>query len=263
MGLIVVTNDDGYQSMGLKILVQAVTALEHEVMVVAPETNQSGKSHSISLSPLHVKKHFEHQYRGWWVVSGTPVDCVRLALSEYGPQHPICVISGINRGWNFGYHAATSGTLAAAREASLRNVPGIALSAPENASWEKILAMTVLHLNSWIAYALDHSETYLNVNFPESGREWHWAQPQTRPPKIHVDHVEHTAWGDRVSFDYNGHSVPTVEDPEDFSTDVAIVGAGGIAVSVLPAPLMEAALPTLSKSRAGARYRNLAVPDAP
>ncbi|MCL4494246.1 MAG: 5'/3'-nucleotidase SurE [Firmicutes bacterium] len=270
MGLIVLTNDDGYQSIGLEILAQAIKTLGHDVLVVAPETNQSGKSHSISLSPLHVKNFNQHQYRGWWVVSGTPVDCVRLALSEYGPQQPVCVVSGINRGWNFGYHVQTSGTVAGAREASLRNVPGIALSAPENASWEKILAMTVLHLNTWMSYAVAHPGIYLNINFPESGREWHWAQPKPRSPQIHVHHVEHTAWGDKVSFHYDEHNVLAAKDPQDFTTDVAMVSAGIISVSALPAVSMEVVSPHLEKSPAHRKANgtkpdphSVAIPDTP
>ena len=267
MGLIVVTNDDGYQSIGLEILAHAIKTLEHDVLVVAPETNQSGKSHSISLSPLHVKNFSQHQYQGWWVVSGTPVDCVRLALSEYGPMDPICVISGINRGWNFGHHVVTSGTVGAAREASLRNIPAIALSAPENASWEKILAMTVLHLNTWIAYVLRHPGIYLNINFPESGREWHWTQPKTEPPRIILGHVLHTAWGDKVSFDYEEHST---DDAHDLNTDVTTVHAGIISVSAYPRESMEVGLPIRAKSpvlqiahEEHRGPRSVAVPDAP
>ncbi len=242
MGLIIVTNDDGYQSIGLEILAHAIKTLEHDVLVIAPESNQSGKSHSISHGPLHVKNFSQHQ--GWWVVSGTPVDCVRLALSEYGPHNPdpICVISGINRGWNFGYHLMASGTVAAAREASLQNIPSMALSAPEDASWEKILAMTVLHLNEWIAYAVRNPGLYLNINFPESGREWQWAQPKTQPPGLYVSNVVSTAWGDKVSFDYEeDHGLQS--GPEDLSTDVAMVKSGIIAVSALPQGTMDVVAP--------------------
>ena len=120
--LILLTNDDGIYAPGLAALYQELRQLG-EVMVVAPESEQSAVGHAISLStPLRVKK-APLAGDGWgWAVSGTPADCVKIALAELLPGTPELVVSGINLGPNVGINVLYSGTVSAATEAAILGV---------------------------------------------------------------------------------------------------------------------------------------------
>ena len=122
---ILVTNDDGVSSDGIKALARVLEPLG-EVWVVAPATEQSGASHALTLErPLRMRRLGERRYR----VDGTPTDCVALALSHHlRDQPPALVVSGINPWANLGYDVTYSGTVTAAMEATIEGVPGIAVS---------------------------------------------------------------------------------------------------------------------------------------
>lgn len=122
---ILVSNDDGHQSEGLRALVEAVSPLG-EVWVVAPEVEQSATSHSISLHrPLRIRNVRER----WYAVDGTPTDCSYLAINHIlKDARPALVLSGINHGPNMADDVIYSGTVAAAMEASILGVPAIAFS---------------------------------------------------------------------------------------------------------------------------------------
>jgi 5'-nucleotidase len=123
---ILVTNDDGINAPGLKVLERVARQLSSDVWVVAPETNQSGASHSLTMQrPLRVRKVSRRRF----AVDGTPTDCVLLALQTVIKGDPIdLVLSGVNHGGNLGEDVTYSGTIAAAMEATLFNVPAFALS---------------------------------------------------------------------------------------------------------------------------------------
>ena len=120
--LILVTNDDGIYAPGLAALYLELRRLG-EVMVVAPESEQSAVGHAISLNtPLRVKK-APLAGDGWgWAVSGTPADCVKIALAELLDSPPDLVVSGINLGPNVGINVLYSGTVSAATEAAILGV---------------------------------------------------------------------------------------------------------------------------------------------
>lgn len=123
---ILITNDDGYHSEGIVALEEALKPLG-DVYVVAPESEMSGASHSLTLSrPLRIRQRGERQ----WTVDGTPTDCVTLALNKILPEEerPHICCSGINHGANMGDDATYSGTVAGALESTILGVPGIALS---------------------------------------------------------------------------------------------------------------------------------------
>ena len=122
---ILVSNDDGYQSEGLKTLVEAVTPLG-DVWVVAPEAEQSAASHAISLHrPLRIR----HVREQWYAVDGTPTDCSYVAINHVMKDaRPHLMVSGINHGPNMADDVTYSGTVAAAMEASFLGVPAIAFS---------------------------------------------------------------------------------------------------------------------------------------
>ena len=123
---ILITNDDGIHSEGIEALEAAMRQVG-EVYVVAPESEMSGASHSLTLArPLRIRQVDDRH----WTVDGTPTDCVTLALNRIlsdGERPDICV-SGINHGANLGDDATYSGTVAGAMEATILRVPGLAFS---------------------------------------------------------------------------------------------------------------------------------------
>ena len=123
---ILITNDDGIHSEGIAALQEAMSAIG-EIFVVAPEAEQSGASHSLTLArPLRIRTIDDRH----WTVDGTPTDCVTLALNQIlAPDiRPDICVSGINHGANMGDDATYSGTVAGAMEATILGVPGLAFS---------------------------------------------------------------------------------------------------------------------------------------
>lgn len=123
---ILVTNDDGINANGIKVLERVARRLSDDVWVCAPENERSGAGHSLTLHrPLRLRQISPKRY----AVSGTPTDSVLLALHHILLDHPPdLVLSGVNRGGNIGEDITYSGTVAAAMEATLLGVPAIALS---------------------------------------------------------------------------------------------------------------------------------------
>lgn len=124
---ILLTNDDGVRAPGLAALAEALSAVG-EVTIIAPSENHSGTGHAITLSdPIYVER-LEVAGKPAMGLAGTPATCVRLALSRLMDVRPDIVVSGVNRGSNFGLNAYISGTVAAAREAAMHGVPAVASS---------------------------------------------------------------------------------------------------------------------------------------
>jgi len=121
---ILLSNDDGYQADGLATLALSLRDLA-ELIIVAPDTNQSGASHSLTLDrPLRVGQ----THDGMYFVNGTPTDCVHLALTGLFDDDPDMVVAGINHGANLGDDTLYSGTVAAAAEGRFLGLPAIAVS---------------------------------------------------------------------------------------------------------------------------------------
>ncbi|MBI4484351.1 MAG: 5'/3'-nucleotidase SurE [Acidobacteria bacterium] len=164
MSLILLTNDDGIQAEGLRRLKDHVAGLG-DVVVVAPETERSAVSHGLTLhDPLRIRQVGKDAY----AVNGTPADCVILALRKILTGRPDLVISGINHGGNLGDDIIYSGTVAAAREASIHMIPAFAVSLvvldrdygfDHAARFSAELAQEVLDRGL-------PSGTFLNVNVP-------------------------------------------------------------------------------------------------
>lgn len=123
---ILISNDDGINAEGIRILEKIARQLSDDVWVVAPATEQSGAGHSLTLHlPLRPVEHAKQR----WTVSGTPTDCVMVAINTIlKDKKPDLVLSGINMGSNLGEDVHYSGTVAAALEGALLGVPAIALS---------------------------------------------------------------------------------------------------------------------------------------
>ncbi len=126
---ILISNDDGYFAPGLQVLADALSTIG-EIVVVAPEQNQSGASNSLTLDrPLFLKK----AASGFFYVNGTPTDCVHLAVTGMLDYLPDIIVSGINNGANMGDDTIYSGTVAAATEGFLLGIPSIAVSLTSHA----------------------------------------------------------------------------------------------------------------------------------
>lgn len=126
--LILVTNDDGITAPGIKALIEA--AKNHgELIIVAPDKPQSGVGHAITLSTtLRINKIKVHENYIGYSCSGTPVDCVKLAMNEIVPRKPDLVVSGINHGSNCSINVIYSGTMSAAIEGILEGIPSVGFS---------------------------------------------------------------------------------------------------------------------------------------
>jgi 5'-nucleotidase len=164
--LILLSNDDGVHAEGLRALRNAVAEFA-DVVVVAPEHEQSASSHRITLAgPLRHTVVAENVH----AIDGTPADCVYVALTLEGllPRRPELVVSGINHGLNLGQDVVYSGTVAAAREGALRGVRAVALSAERGALIENVASHSVPLLKRVLAAAPAPGQPLLlNVNFPK------------------------------------------------------------------------------------------------
>jgi len=164
--LLLVSNDDGVDAAGITALREALATFA-EVYTVAPQIEQSARSHSIT---LHHPLRFHEVEERVWAVDGTPADCVYVAffLKDLLPRKPDLVASGINHGPNLGNDVHYSGTVAAAREGALRGVPSIAFSNASSdmegaAQYAKRFCKQLLRTVTPRGQAV-----LLNVNFPSA-----------------------------------------------------------------------------------------------
>jgi 5'-nucleotidase len=169
---ILVSNDDGIGSPGIKLLEEIARALSPDVWVVAPEQEQSAASHSLTTRrPLRLTEVSARRY----AVDGTPTDCVMLAIKHLlRDRHPDLVLSGINAGGNVGEDLTYSGTVAAAMEATLLDIPAIAMSQHyldgEPIPWQTgaRFAPEVIRRLTQLPWP---EHTLINVNFPAAALE--------------------------------------------------------------------------------------------
>ncbi|MFT7228925.1 MAG: 5'-nucleotidase [Methylophilaceae bacterium] len=161
---ILISNDDGYLSEGIATLAAHLSEIA-EITVVAPERNRSGASNSLTLDrPLSIRE----VKNGFFYINGTPTDCVHIALTGLIAEMPDLVISGINDGANMGDDTIYSGTVAAAMEGYLLNIPSIAISMSQH---------DATHFETAAKVAVDLVQHYfknplkaavlLNVNVPD------------------------------------------------------------------------------------------------
>lgn len=161
---ILISNDDGYQSPGIRALYDAMLSVG-SATIVAPDRNRSGASNSLTLShPVVVQQHEPHVHS----VEGTPTDCVHIALSGLLDHDPDMVVSGINDGPNMGDDVLYSGTVAAAIEGRNLGHPAIAVSMATHAPQHydaaaRVVARMVAHLQEVPLPA----DTILNINVPD------------------------------------------------------------------------------------------------
>lgn len=166
---ILLTNDDGIHAEGLAVLERIARTLSDDVWVVAPENDQSGLAHSLTISePLRLRKVADKRF----ALRGTPTDCVIMAVREILDSKPDLVLSGVNVGGNLADDVTYSGTVAGAIEGALQGVRSIALSQLYDYSngglvvpWEVAETLAPELLERLIEADLP-AGTFLNVNFP-------------------------------------------------------------------------------------------------
>jgi 5'-nucleotidase len=169
---ILVSNDDGIDSPGISALVKSLKEIA-DITVVAPQNEQSAVGHAITMKiPLRVTPYFKNGDFFGYAVDGTPADCVKMGIRNIMKEPPDLVISGINNGSNTAINIIYSGTVSAAREAAIMEVPSAAISvtnhATKNFSFAAKLAkmLALKMMNNKIALG-----TMLNVNVPDVSEE--------------------------------------------------------------------------------------------
>lgn len=174
---ILVANDDGIYSPGIAALAEIASAFG-ETCIVAPDVEQSSMGHAITHSrPLTVKRTRIHHFDGWRV-NGTPADCVALGLHRFGPFD--VVLSGINHGHNLGNSAWHSGTLAAAKQAALFGVRGIAFSAEPMETQDDYAPLRPFARRVLETLLSTTAPGLVNVNFPKEPRGLVWTRQSLR-----------------------------------------------------------------------------------
>jgi 5'-nucleotidase len=166
---ILVTNDDGIHAPGIEVLERIARSLSPDVWTVAPDVEQSGTSHSLTLRrPLRLRKYGERRYS----VDGTPTDCALLAINHVlKDRRPDLVLSGVNGGANLGEDVTYSGTIAAAMESTLLGVPSIAFSQVNRGLGEPPFVIAERHGPEVIRKLTSVSwpvGVLMNVNFPDT-----------------------------------------------------------------------------------------------
>jgi 5'-nucleotidase len=248
---ILVTNDDGIHAPGLGVAEKIARALSDDVWVLAPENEQSGASHSLSLSvPLRLRKIAERRF----AVSGTPTDCVMMGcLNVLKDSPPDLVLSGVNWGSNLADDVTYSGTIAGAMEGCALGIPAIAMSQEpaENSRTEIDWSAGEVHAPALIRRLIAvgwPKGTLLNMNFPAcSAAE---VTGVSVVPQGEYD-LQSTAIEQRVdvrarAYYWIGLRRHQTIPPED--SDIGAVAAGKIAVTPLHLNLTEHAV--LKKMRA-------------
>lgn len=170
--LILVTNDDGITAPGLRALVRYMKEIG-DVIVVAPDSPQSGKGHAITLDiALYAKKmklDLQNGANEEYSCSGTPADCVKMALQELLDRKPDICISGINHGSNSSINVIYSGTMSAAIEAGIEGIPAIGFSLCDY-SWNADFTQAEESIKKIVREALANgipNGVVLNVNIPK------------------------------------------------------------------------------------------------
>jgi len=231
---VLLTNDDGFDAPGLHVLEQVAAALAREVWVVAPEHDQSGTSHSLSLhDPLRVSRKGERRF----AVLGTPGDCVVMGVRHLmSGELPEMILSGVNRGANLGVETVFSGTVGAAMTGMLLGIPSIALSqafSDRNAvPWEtaQTLAPEVIRALAAMNWSRN---TCLNVNFPDCPADRAGPLTLTCQGVGLLDGVDVVSRSDPRAVDYHWLQLSRSPRRDLEGTETAAVAAGRIAVTPL------------------------------
>ena len=231
---VLLTNDDGIEAPGLEVLELVAAGLAREVWVVAPEHDQSGTSHSLSLhAPLRVSRRGERRF----AVMGTPGDCVVMGLRHLmQASPPDMVLSGVNRGANLGVETVFSGTVGAAMTGMLLGVPSIALSQAFSdrsaVPWAtaRSLAPEVLRRLAGLDWT---GRACLNVNFPDRPAEQAGPLTLTRQGVGLLEGVDVVSRADPRTLTYHWLQLRRGRTQDAAGSETAALAAGHVSVTPL------------------------------
>lgn len=229
--LILISNDDGYKAKGLGCLIDFISDMG-PIVVCAPEDARSGFSMAFSVTtPLRLKKQGERPGLALWSCNGTPVDCVKLALSELLPRRPDIIIGGINHGDNASVNSHYSGTMGIVTEGCMKHVPSVAFSLCDYSAAADFSPLRP-YIRAMVTRVLAEGLTEgvcLNVNFPP-----------TAPYKgVRICRMAYGTWGNEVvtlrhprGYDYHWLTGEyTNDEPAADDTDNYALTHGYVAVT--------------------------------
>lgn len=246
--LLLLTNDDGVCSAGLETLERFLTEIG-EIFVVAPDKERNASSHSLTLGELLYVHQMDTRH---FSVTGTPTDCVNIALHKLLPRRPDLVVSGINKGANLAEDVTYSGTVSAALEARLLGIESFAVSIVSRGPFRfESAALVSVRLARWILDKGLPPGTFLNVNVPN-------LEPDALGP-MKLTRLGRKAYGDvierctdkegRVCFRFGRDEMRFLDDhgcAEE--TDWKVVERGSVSVTPLRVNMTdEGSLPLLRK----------------
>jgi len=228
---ILLTNDDGIYADGLWALYRAFAA-RHTVAVIAPDRERSAVGHGLTLSePIRADSVHINENEWGYAVSGTPVDCIKLGILELLDFRPDLVVSGINPGINAGVNLNYSGTVAAAKEASLYRIPSIAAS---------IQGRSPVHYDGAAAFIVKLAAmvlkkglppgSFLNINFPDKPADQVAGVRISRQGTVMIEEYIEKKTDPRHRTYYWHGAVPKIYS-EDSQTDSAAVSNNFISIT--------------------------------
>ena len=226
---ILVTNDDGIFSEGIKVLAESLSILGG-VWVVAPDRERNAISHALTLHrPLRTVNLSPHYY----AVNGTPADCVNIGVNLILKEKPDLIVSGINKGGNLGDDINYSGTVAAAVEGALMGIPSFAISLSAESDFKfKPAADFALRLARFISQKRLPPEILLNVNVPDTGGKEVGKYKITKQGKnIHNNTIEEKVDPRGVNYYWIGRKDEEFED--DDASDIKVISRKLISITPL------------------------------
>ncbi len=232
---ILISNDDGINAPGLAVMEKIADELSDDIWIVAPETEQSGASHSLTLHmPLRLRKLADRRY----AVQGTPTDCVMMAIKQIMPDRkPDLILSGVNNGQNMAEDVTYSGTVAAAMEGTSLGIPSIALSQSYGIERTRInWDVTATHAPGLVLKLVRAgwpTNVLININFPDTETDKVGEIMVTRQGKRGERSINIIERKDGRGFPYFWLGFRPVNSNPPVDTDLAAIYAGNISVTPL------------------------------
>jgi 5'-nucleotidase len=229
--VILITNDDGYEAAGIKSLAEACSKQLGEVIVFAPDGPRSGMSAAITCDrPIRCRMISERQGLTVYSCSGTPTDCVKLAINEILPSKPRLLLSGVNHGGNQALSVHYSGTMGAAFEGAVFDVPSIGVSLynyKEDADFSNACRIAVEVAKKVLCDGLPHG-TYLNLNVPNISDVKGIRMARQTPGKWVREFLKETLPDGELVYHLTGEYEPSGKDRPD--NDLNVLNNGYAAI---------------------------------
>lgn len=230
---ILLVNDDGYRAEGILTLERILTEKSHDVCMVAPHTEQSAKSHAMTVHGSVTCYRWDERH---YSLEGTPADCVIYSMrGGILPFTPDVVISGINHGYNLSSDTIYSGTCGAARQGAMYSIPAIAISEEKNECGEYDFVSPAIYLESRLeefVSLLDGADSFLNLNFPP-----HWNGEVKKARLGHINYYDTYSCddsGDRLVLTGNGCTVDfRMNEEGEYEGDRTLAGKGYATATII------------------------------